>query len=93
MKLFGPLYERALAWARHRNAPMLLTVLSFAEAVFFPVMPEIMLAPMALAQPRRAFRLAALGLEVFTVERIGDLLRQARKRFRALEPLNTPRDK
>lgn len=28
--------------------------------------------------------LAALGLEVFTVERIGDLLRQARKRFRHL---------
>ncbi len=28
--------------------------------------------------------LAALGLEVFTVERIGDLLRQARKRFRQL---------
>ncbi|HEY0310600.1 MAG TPA: protein-L-isoaspartate(D-aspartate) O-methyltransferase [Luteimonas sp.] len=28
--------------------------------------------------------LAALGLEVFTVERIGDLLRQARKRFRTL---------
>ena len=28
--------------------------------------------------------LAALGLEVFTVERIGELLRQARKRFRSL---------
>ena len=28
--------------------------------------------------------LAALGLEVFTVERIGELLRTARKRFRAL---------
>ncbi len=28
--------------------------------------------------------LAALGLEVHTVERIGDLLRQARKRFRQL---------
>ena len=28
--------------------------------------------------------LAALGVQVFTVERIGDLLRQARKRFRAL---------
>jgi protein-L-isoaspartate(D-aspartate) O-methyltransferase len=28
--------------------------------------------------------LAALGLEVFTVERIGDLLRTARKRFRTL---------
>ena len=62
MKLFGPLYERALAWARHRNAPALLVVLSFAEAVFFPVVPEIMLAPMALAQPRRAFRFATLSL-------------------------------
>ena len=62
MKLFGPLYERALAWARHRNAPALLTVLSFAEAVFFPVVPEIMLAPMALAQPRRAFHFATLSL-------------------------------
>jgi hypothetical protein len=28
--------------------------------------------------------LAALGLEVYTVERIGELLRQARKRFRSL---------
>ena len=28
--------------------------------------------------------LAAIGLEVYTVERIGDLLRQARKRFRSL---------
>src|SRR5690606_23192486 len=28
--------------------------------------------------------LAAVGVEVFTVERIGDLLRQARKRFRSL---------
>ena len=28
--------------------------------------------------------LAALGLEVYTVERIGELLRQARRRFRAL---------
>ena len=47
------------------------------------------------AQPRKVLEvgtgsgyqgaiLAALGLEVFTVERIGDLLRQARKRFRAL---------
>ena len=62
MKVFAPLYERALAWARHRNAPALLTILSFAEAVFFPVMPEVMLAPMALSQPRRAFRFASLSL-------------------------------
>jgi membrane protein YqaA with SNARE-associated domain len=62
MKLFGPIYERALAWARNPHAPALLTGLSFAEAVFFPVPPEVMLAPMALSQPRRAFRFASLTL-------------------------------
>jgi membrane protein YqaA with SNARE-associated domain len=62
MKLFGPIYERALAWARNPHAPALLTGLSFAEAVFFPVPPEVMLAPMALSQPKRAFRFASLSL-------------------------------
>jgi membrane protein YqaA with SNARE-associated domain len=62
MKLFGPIYERALAWARNPHAPALLTGLSFAEAVFFPVPPEVMLAPMALSQPRKAFRFASLSL-------------------------------
>ena len=56
------MYERALGWARHRRAPAYLTGLSVAEAVVFPVMPEVMLAPMALAQPRRAFHFASLSL-------------------------------
>ncbi|MEO6154249.1 MAG: YqaA family protein [Thermomonas sp.] len=62
MKLFGPLYERALVWSRHPKAPALLTGLSFAEAIFFPVMPEVMLAPMCLSQPRRGFWFAGLSL-------------------------------
>jgi len=62
MKLFGPMYERALAWARHPRAPALLTGLSFAEAVVFPLPPEVMLAPMALAQPKRGFWYATLSL-------------------------------
>ncbi len=62
MKLFGPLYERALAWARHPKAPALLTGLSFAEAIVFPVMPEVMLAPMCLSQPKRGFWFASLSL-------------------------------
>ena len=62
MKLFGPLYERALVWARHPRAPALLTGLSFAEAIVFPVMPEVMLAPMCLSQPKRGFWFATLSL-------------------------------
>jgi len=62
MKLFGPLYERALAWSRHPRAPLSLTMLSLFEAVFFPVAPEVMLAPMCLSQPRRGFWFAFLSL-------------------------------
>lgn len=62
MKLIGPIYERTLLWARHRHAPAMLTGLSFAEAVVFPVPPEVMLAPMSLARPARAFWFATLSL-------------------------------
>ncbi|MDI1253901.1 YqaA family protein [Thermomonas sp.] len=62
MKLFGPLYLRALVWSRHPKAPALLAGLSFAEAIIFPVMPEVMLAPMCLSQPKRGFWFATLSL-------------------------------
>ncbi|WP_440976454.1 YqaA family protein [Pseudoxanthomonas winnipegensis] len=62
MQLFGPLYARAIAWSRNRHAPRLLFGLSFIEAIFFPVPPEVMLAPMALAQPKRAFSFAGISL-------------------------------
>lgn len=58
MRLFSPLYARAMLWARHRHAPAYLAGLSFAESSFFPVPPDVMLAPMALAQPKRAWFLA-----------------------------------
>lgn len=60
MKLFSKLYERVMQWSRHRHAPRYLAGLSFAESSFFPVPPDVMLAPMALAQPQRAWQLAAL---------------------------------
>jgi membrane protein YqaA with SNARE-associated domain len=62
MKLFKPLYEKAIRWAAHKNAPAILAVLSFFEAILFPVMPEVMLAPMCLAQPKRGPWFATLSL-------------------------------
>ena len=62
MKLFGPMYERTLRWARHRNATWLLAFLSFIEAIFFPIPPEVMLAPMCLARPKRGFWFAGVSL-------------------------------
>lgn len=60
MRIFAPLYDRTLAWSAHRHAPWYLGVLSFAESSFFPVPPDVMLAPMTLARPERWWRLALL---------------------------------
>ncbi len=58
MRLFGPLYDWTLRCAAHRRAPWFLAGLSFAESSFFPIPPDVMLAPMVLARPRTAWRLA-----------------------------------
>ena len=60
MKLFSPLYRRAMTWSRHPHAPWYLGGLSFAESSFFPVPPDVMLAPMALANPSRWWWLALI---------------------------------
>ena len=58
--MFKALYDKALVWSRHKHAEKYLCTLSFAESSFFPIPPDVMLAPMALAQPEKAFRLALL---------------------------------
>ena len=60
MKIFSTLYEKAMHWARHPKAPWLLGGLSFAESSFFPVPPDVMLAPMSLAKPNKAWYYAFL---------------------------------
>ncbi|GAB3537825.1 YqaA family protein [Noviherbaspirillum agri] len=60
MKLFSSLYSRAMTWSRHPHAPWYLGGISFAESSFFPVPPDVMLAPMCLANPRRAWFFAFL---------------------------------
>lgn len=58
--MFRGLYDRVLIWSRHRHATRYLAGLSVAEATFFPVPPDVMLAPMVLADRSRAWSLALL---------------------------------
>ena len=60
MKLFSALYDKVLSWAQHPRANVILGLLSFAESVIFPIPPDVMLAPMAMTQPQKAWRLAFL---------------------------------
>lgn len=52
--------------AEHKNAPTILSTLSFAESSFFPIPPDVMLAPMSLRLPHKAFWFAFLTT-VFSV--------------------------
>lgn len=58
--MFRGLYDRVLIWSRHRHARRYLFALSVTEATVFPVPPDVMLAPMVLADRQSAWRLALL---------------------------------
>ena len=60
MRIFEPLYERVISWSRHPFAERYLACLSFAESSFFPIPPDVMLAPMCVANRRRAWRYATV---------------------------------
>jgi len=60
MKIFSRLYQLVLTWAAHPRATRYLAALSFAESSFFPIPPDVMLAPMVLAQRHRAWVLATV---------------------------------
>ena len=54
------LYDRVFDLARSRHATKALAVVSFAESSFFPIPPDVMLAPMILARPQKAYFYAAV---------------------------------
>ena len=60
VKIFSALYDRVLSWSRHPHADRYLGVVSFTESSFFPIPPDVLLAPMTLARPTRWLYLAAL---------------------------------
>ncbi len=60
MKIFSSLYQWTLRWAEHKLAPRVLAALTFAESVFFPIPPDVLLAPMVLAKPQNAWYYAGL---------------------------------
>ena len=49
------LYDGVFALARSRHAVPALAVVSFAESSVFPIPPDVMLGPMVLARPDRAY--------------------------------------
>ncbi|PBO09263.1 hypothetical protein CI710_12700 [Aeromonas salmonicida] len=64
--MFSRLYVLVMQWARHRYAPYYLAITAFIESVFWPIPVDVMLAPMALAKPHKAWHYATLAT-IFSV--------------------------
>lgn len=55
------LYRRTMALADSPRAPLALGIIAFAESSIFPLPPDLILVPMSLAQPRRAWMFATIA--------------------------------
>lgn len=55
------LYDWTISLATTRYAMWALAIVAFVESSVFPIPPDVLMIPMILAQPRRAFQIAALA--------------------------------
>jgi membrane protein YqaA with SNARE-associated domain len=60
LSLFGRLYAWMRRAAQNPRAEWILAAVSAAEASFFPIPPDVMLAPLVLERPHSWFRLATI---------------------------------
>ncbi len=58
--MFRRLYHWTLSLTASPRAPLALGAVSFAESSFFPIPPDVVLLPMALARPEKAYTYAAI---------------------------------
>lgn len=57
---FRRLYHWVLDWAHRPGGPVALFGIAAVESFIFPIPPDVLLIPLALGNPRRALRFAAL---------------------------------
>ena len=55
--MFTKLYNKCIKLAAHKNSNYFLGIISFIESSFFPIPPDIMIAPMAIAKKREFLKI------------------------------------
>ena len=56
------LYDWVMGFAGHKHALWVLAIVSFAESSVFPIPPDVLMIPMILARPNRAWLIAGVCL-------------------------------
>jgi len=59
--IFAGLYSKMMNWAAHPHAERYLIAVSVCESIFFPMPTAFMVAPMAVARPSKAVRIASIA--------------------------------
>lgn len=60
-KLIHKTYDTMLSLSAKDHAMLFLFLVAFAESSFFPIPPDVMIIPMVLATPQKAWRIAGLA--------------------------------
>ena len=64
--MFTQLYNKCLNLAAHRNSNYFLGLISFVESSFFPIPPDVMIAPMAIARKNEFIKIFLIAT-IFSV--------------------------
>ena len=64
--MFTKLYNKCLKLAAHKNSNYFLAAVSFVESSFFPIPPDVMIAPMAVARKDDFFKIFMIAT-IFSV--------------------------
>lgn len=96
------LYDRTMALADHPKAMWWLAVVAFIESSVFPIPPDVLMIPMILARPSKAWLIALVALVAsvlggmlgyaigaFFYDSIGQPVLQAMGKGEAMEAFNT----
>ena len=64
--MFNTLYKKCLDLAAHKSSKYYLAIVSFIESSFFPIPPDVMIAPMAIAKKNDFFKIFLIAT-IFSV--------------------------
>ena len=96
------LYDWTISLAGHRHALWVLAAVSFVESSVFPIPPDVLMIPMIIATPHRAFLIAGVctlasvlggmagyGIGFFFYEQIGAPILESLGKGEAMAAFNT----
>ena len=58
--LFTRLYDATMLWVKSKHAVSILSTVSFIESFIFPIPPDLLLIPMSISSPKKAYYFAML---------------------------------